>query len=137
MAKENSIKIIQNILKQDKKFSLAVKLEKSYYEDYIIDGWNGGIGEVCLYIDAKFFLEIQSIDEKTKECLISLFNSLPHEYYEINSLKFAISTKEAIENITDTTYIFIDESGDMNFTATGSKYYMFNFLVKKRLFKLH
>jgi len=41
------------------------------------------------------------------------------------------------ENTTKITYIFIDESGDMNFTSTGSKYYIFNFLVKKRPFKLH
>ncbi len=132
-----NIKIVQNILKQENKFDLAIKLVNAYYEDYMIDSWNGGIGEVCLYIDAKFFLEIQRIDEETKKLLINLFNNLPHEYDEINSLKFAINPKEVIENITDTTYIFVDESGDMNFTSTGSKHYMFNFLVKKRPFKLH
>jgi len=34
-------------------------------------------------------------------------------------------------------YIFVDEAGDMDFSLKGSKYYMFNFLVKKRPFSLH
>lgn len=34
-------------------------------------------------------------------------------------------------------YIFVDEAGDMDFSLKGSKHYMFNFLVKKRPFKLH
>ena len=35
---------------------------------------------------------------------------------------------------TNTTYIFVDEAGDMDFSARGSQYYMFSFLVKKRPF---
>ena len=38
---------------------------------------------------------------------------------------------------TNTTYIFVDEAGDMDFSARGSQYYMFSFLVKKRPFGLH
>ena len=34
-------------------------------------------------------------------------------------------------------YIFVDEAGDMDFSAKGSKYYMFNFLIKSRPFNLH
>ncbi len=34
-------------------------------------------------------------------------------------------------------YIFVDEAGDMDFSAKGSKYYMFNFLIKTRPFNLH
>jgi hypothetical protein len=34
-------------------------------------------------------------------------------------------------------YIFVDEAGDMDFSAKGSQYYMFNFLIKKRPFNLH
>jgi len=34
-------------------------------------------------------------------------------------------------------YIFVDEAGDMDFSAKGSKYYMFNFLIKSRPFRLH
>lgn len=40
-------------------------------------------------------------------------------------------------NMTNTTYIFVDEAGDMDFSAHGSQYYMFSFLVKKRPFVLH
>lgn len=38
---------------------------------------------------------------------------------------------------TPPLYIFVDESGDMDFSAQGSKHYMFTFLVKQRPFKLH
>ena len=39
--------------------------------------------------------------------------------------------------ISDVIYIFVDEAGDMDFSVNGSKYYMFNFLVKQRPFKVH
>ena len=45
-----------------------------------------------------------------------------------------------MNTITEKTpplYIFVDESGDMDFSAQGSKHYMFTFLVKQRPFKLH
>jgi len=38
---------------------------------------------------------------------------------------------------SDVVYIFVDEAGDMDFSANGSKYYMFNFLVKQRPFRVH
>ncbi|MBU1667800.1 DUF3800 domain-containing protein [bacterium] len=37
----------------------------------------------------------------------------------------------------DVVYIFVDEAGDMDFSSNGSKYYMFNFLVKQRPFRVH
>ena len=37
----------------------------------------------------------------------------------------------------DVAYIFVDEAGDMDFSSKGSKYYMFNFLVKQRPFRVH
>ncbi|MDA3078130.1 DUF3800 domain-containing protein [Campylobacter sp. JMF_06 NA1] len=40
-------------------------------------------------------------------------------------------------NTSTITYIFVDEAGDMDFSANGSKHYMFSFLVKKRPFALH
>jgi len=39
--------------------------------------------------------------------------------------------------MSDVVYIFVDEAGDMDFSVNGSKYYMFNFLVKQRPFKVH
>jgi len=42
-----------------------------------------------------------------------------------------------MNNINDVVYIFVDEAGDMDFSTNGSKYYMFNFLVKQRPFKVH
>jgi len=38
---------------------------------------------------------------------------------------------------SDVVYIFVDEAGDMDFSANGSKYYMFNFLLKQRPFRVH
>jgi hypothetical protein len=135
--KKNNIKIIQNILKKQDKYELAIKLENAYYEDTIIDGWNGGIGEINLFVDAKYFLELKNLDDKLHSLLVELFDGLPHEYYEINSLKFSINTNIEAQDIDDIVYIFVDEAGDMDFSIKGSKYYMFNFLVKKRPFNLH
>ncbi len=42
-----------------------------------------------------------------------------------------------LNNSQNTLYIFVDEAGDMDFSSKGSKYYMFNFLVKNRPFNLH
>lgn len=53
--------------------------------------------------------------------------------FRIKSLRFDMSSKE----INDVIYIFVDEAGDMDFSSKGSKYYMFNFLIKKRPFNLH
>lgn len=132
-----NIQIIQNILKQKNQLDLAIRLENAYYEDYQIDNWNGGLGEVLIYVHPNYFLEFDLIGKQTKEMLVKIFNALPHEYYEITSIRFAINKEVYLENITDTTYIFVDEAGDMDFSEKGSKYYLFNFLVKKRPFKLH
>jgi len=134
---QKNIKIIQNILKKQDMYELAIQLENAYYEDTIIDGWNGGIGEVTLFVDAKYFLELKNLNKDTHVLLIQLFDGMPHEYYEINSLKFSINTNIEMEDINDTVYIFVDEAGDMDFSVKGSKYYMFNFLIKQRPFNLH
>jgi len=42
-----------------------------------------------------------------------------------------------MSNHNEVVYIFVDEAGDMDFSVNGSKYYMFNFLVKQRPFKVH
>jgi len=42
-----------------------------------------------------------------------------------------------MSNSENVVYIFVDEAGDMDFSVNGSKYYMFNFLVKQRPFKVH
>ena len=39
--------------------------------------------------------------------------------------------------LSNTLYIFVDEAGNMDFSTKGSKYYMFNFLIKQRPFNLH
>jgi hypothetical protein len=42
-----------------------------------------------------------------------------------------------MNSYNDVVYIFVDEAGDMDFSSQGSKYYMFNFLVKQRPFRVH
>ncbi|QKF73000.1 hypothetical protein AFAEC_0825 [Aliarcobacter faecis] len=132
-----NIKIIQNILKKQNKYDLAIKLENAVYKDHLIDGWNGGIGEIEISINPNYFLELETIDDDSRNMLIKLFNALPHDYYEINSIRFSINTQVNIETISDTIYIFVDEAGDFDFSSNGSKHYLFTFLVKKRPFNLH
>ncbi len=128
------IKIIQNILKKKNRYDLALKIENCYFEDYQIDN---NLGEIKLYVHPNNFLEFQTLEHEDIHLFVELFNGLPHNYYEIESIIFAIDTNRVIEEISDTVYIFVDEAGDMDFSSKGSKHYMFNFLVKKRPFNLH
>lgn len=136
MSKEN-IKIIQNILKQQNQYNLAIKLDNAYYEDEQIDNWNGGIGEVNIFVHPNYFFELNSLDTDTKNLLLEIFNGLPHCYFSINSIKFSINVHAVIEDIGENIYIFVDEAGDMDFSEKGSRHYMFNFLIKRRPFSLH
>lgn len=130
----NYIKIIQNILKQQNKYDLAIKLEGCYYESYQCDNWEEGIN---LYVHPNYYLELSALHVDDFNLLIKLFNGLSHNSSEIIEITFSINTNILIENVSDTIYIFVDEAGDMDFSHKGSKHYMFNFLVKKRPFNLH
>ncbi len=132
--KQEHIKIIQNILKKQDKYDLAIKLEDSYCDDYQINDW---YGEVNIYVHPNSYMELCCLENTDLSLLIKVFNGLPHNYNEIGSVIFSIDTNRMIENINDTVYIFVDEAGDMDFSTKGSRYYMFNFLVKKRPFNLH
>lgn len=136
MSKEN-IKIIQSVLKKQGYYDLAIRFENSYYEDYQIDNWNGGIGEVNIFVNPHHFLELINLGTDTQNILLKVFNGLPHDYYEIRSIIFSINTNVNIENFGNNLYIFVDEAGDMDFSIKGSQYYMFNFLIKNRPFNLH
>ena len=128
------IKIIQNILKKKNRYDLALKIENCYFEDYQIDN---NVGEIKLFVHPNNFLDFKELNKEDELLFIELFNALPHNYNEVESVIFAIDTKRVIENVSDTVYIFVDEAGDMDFSPKGSKHYMFNFLVKKRPFDLH
>ena len=134
---KSHIKIIQNILKKRNRYDLALKIENCYYEDYQTDGYNGGIGEINLFVHPNNYLDFKELCEADLALLVELFDGLPHNYYQIDSIVFTIDTNRVVEEISDTVYIFVDEAGDMDFSAKGSKHYMFNFLVKKRPFNLH
>jgi hypothetical protein len=128
------IKIIQNILKKKNRYDLALKIENCYFEEYQIDN---NIGEIKLFVHPNNYLDFKELCEMDLALLVELFDGLPHDYYEINSIIFTIDTKRVIEEISDTVYIFVDEAGDMDFSTKGSRHYMFNFLVKRRPFNLH
>ncbi len=145
-----NIKIVQNILKQENNFELAIKLENSYYELKTIEEQDEWIKcSLNLYVHPHYYMELTSLKNNKQnhymqptslneyKKLIDIFQGLFDTDTYIDSIEFKINTNIESENITDTTYIFIDESGDMNFTSSGSKHYIFNFLVKKRPFKLH
>jgi hypothetical protein len=55
---DSTIKTLQKILKEQKRFDLAIKFENAYYEDYKIDNWNGGIGEIKFYVNSIYFFGV-------------------------------------------------------------------------------
>ncbi len=131
------IKIIQNILKNKNRYDLALKLENCYYEDYQVDGYNGGIGEINLFVHPHNYMDFKELCVADMNLLVELFNGLPHGYHQVDSVVFTIDTKVVSETLSDTVYIFVDEAGDMDFSTKGSRHYMFNFLIKRRPFNLH
>ena len=138
MGKEN-IKIVQNILKQQNKYELALKFDNAYYELEYYDESGGFLSAtVLVYINANYFFEFQRLSKEDRILLLTLFNALPlDEYNHIQNIIFKIDTNIKMEDFNDTVYIFVDESGNLDFTPNGSKYFMFNFLIKKRPFNLH
>jgi hypothetical protein len=135
MSREN-VKIVQNILKKQGNYELAVKLENAYYDKRIIEE-HDGYEKVTLSVSVhpNSFLGLKELE--SYDYLIELFQGCCDSYTYVDSLEFKIDTKADIENISDTLYIFVDEAGDMDFSQKGSKHYMFNFLVKRRPFNLH
>ena len=138
MNKKN-IKFIQNILKKQNRYDLAIKFENSFYEYFDENEYNGfdNFGGINIYVNSNYYSELYDINEDDKQLLLKLFNGLSNSYESIVSIKFMIDTTIQVDNFDDIVYIFVDESGNMDFTSKGSKYFMFNFLIKKRPFNLH
>jgi len=132
MSRKN-ILIVQNILKKSHRHDLALKLEGASYEVYDI---GNGIGEVNIAVHPNYYVELLSLGTSDYDLLKALFNGI-ERYTEVDSVIFSIDTEIVAEDVSDTLYIFVDEAGDMDFSSKGSKYYMFNFLVKRRPFNLH
>lgn len=134
MSKEH-VKIIQNILKKQGDFELAIKLENAYYTFVIfeeIENWEQGI--LNLYVHPNYYFELLNSElDNLKELFQGLFDSNQHIKY----IEIKINKDIKHQDINDTVYIFVDEAGDMDFSVKGSKHYMFNFLIKKRPFNLH
>jgi hypothetical protein len=131
------IKILQNILKAKGKFDLAIKFENAYMEDYQIDSWNRIVGEVRIYVNPIYFLDLNGLTIDNRSLILQIINGFFNNYEEIENFQFAINDNIPQAIINDAIYIFVDESGDMDFSSKGSKYYMFSFLVKNRPFQLH
>lgn len=121
------------MLKQLKRFDLAIKFENAYINYYK----NGGIGEVVFYVNPIYFFELKKLSDADQELILEILNGLKHDYYQISSFLFAINENIPQSDVSDAVYIFVDEAGDMDFSQKGSKHYMFNFLVKTRPFQLH
>jgi len=133
--KEN-IQIVQNILKKQDKYDLAIKLENSHFILKEEAQWGGDVYYfIIISVHPNNFLELKNIDDDSKELLREIINGI-YEVY-ITSIEFKMNTNINIEDISDTLYIFVDEAGDMDFSQKGSKHYMFNFLIKRRPFNLH
>lgn len=135
---ENHIKIVQHLLKQQNKYDLSIKLEGAYYEIEHINSWNDTESvSLELYIHPNYFLELKKLNIQDIELLIELFAGLMCSSTHIQNLEIKIDKNIKIQDISDTVYIFVDEAGDTDFSAKGSKHYMFNFLIKTRPFNLH
>ncbi len=134
----NEVKIVQNLLMQQKRYDLSIKLDGAYFEKIYIEEWNNVASiDLVLYTHPNNFLDLQKISKVDKDILISLFMGLLESSTFIRELEIKIDKNIKVSDISDTVYIFVDEAGDMDFSVKGSKHYMFTFLVKKRPFNLH
>lgn len=132
------IRIFQEVLKQNNKFDLAYKFDRAEYEIFCYDNWNGGLWRITFFVDPKYFIELSGLGDKDCELLIKLLDAMSFgDCGEIGGIEFKINKNLIAETFDDVLYIFVDESGDVDFSQKGSKYYMFSFLAKKRPFKLH
>jgi len=124
------------MLKQQKRFDLAMKFEQAYLEHAQNEnGYN--TGTIFIYVNPIYFFDLEKLSKKDSEMILVVLNALNFPYEQITYFKIAINEKIQQSDISDAIYIFVDESGDMDFSAKGSTYYMFNFLVKTRPFQLH
>ena len=134
----NDIRIIQNLLMQQNRYDLSVKLDGAYHKMEFIEAYNEVESYTLeLYVHPNHFLDLQKLTEDDKHSLIELFTGLFSTSIFIKYIEVKIDNNVKIQGISDTVYIFVDESGDMDFTVKGFKHYMFHFLVKTRPFNLH
>jgi hypothetical protein len=136
--KNNDIKIIQNLLIQQNKYNLSIKLDGGYCKYEFIQECNGvSCITIEIYVHPNYYLELQSLSKDEKDLLILLFDGLVDSSISIENIEIKIDKDVKIQSISDTMYIFVDEAGDMDFSSKGSRHYMFNFLIKTRPFNLH
>jgi len=134
----NDIKIIQSLLVEQDRYDLSIKLDGAYYKLELIEEWNNVESYTLeLYVHPKYFIDFNDISKLETEMLTTLFQALMDSSIFIKYIEIKIDKNIKVQSISDTVYIFVDEAGDMDFSVKGSKYYMFNFLIKKRPFNLH
>ena len=130
-----NIQIIQHMLRDQKRYDLALKLESAHYR--LFETIYENVGGVNLFVHPNHFPFFNSLCQEDKSLLMEFFGGLHPEYSAIREIKVSIDTEISVTPVTDTIYIFVDEAGDMDFSKNGSKHYMFTFLVKQRPFKIH
>ncbi len=134
----NDIKIIQSLLVEQDRYDLSIKLDGAYYKLELIEEWNNVESYTLeLYVHPKYFIDFNDISKLETEMLTTLFQALMDSSIFIKYIEIKIDKNIKVQSISDTVYLFVDEAGDMDFSVKGSKYYMFNFLIKKRPFNLH
>lgn len=134
---DSKIKTLQNMLKQQKRFDLAMKFERAYLEHYDTENDHYSVGAILIYVNPIYFFDLEKLSKKDNEMILTVLNALNFPYENIAYFKIAINEQIQHTDFRDVVYIFVDESGDMDFSPKGSKHYMFNFLVKTRPFQLH
>lgn len=70
---DDEIKVIQNLLVQQNKYNLSIKLDGAYYKTEFIQEWNG-VSSVTLeiYVHPNYFLDLENITQDDKEIIIGV-----------------------------------------------------------------
>mgnify|MGYP006088900423 CR=1 FL=1 len=69
----NEIKLIQNLLIQQNKYDLSIKLDGAYYKHEFIQEWNGVTSVTLeLYVHPNYYLDLQNLNQDEEDMIILL-----------------------------------------------------------------
>jgi hypothetical protein len=111
-----NIKTLQNMLKQQKRFDLAIKFENAYIETHEVYEWNDNYTIVRFYVNSIYIFDLKQIDERDRTLIQEILNTIPALFNKIEAIQFAINETIPQSDIRDAVYMFVDEAGDMDFS---------------------
>ena len=93
-----NIPIIQNILKKENRYELALKLENSYYE--VCTGWND-FSAINIFVNYQNYLYLNDLKDEENKYLKSIYESL--------------KAKEKNQNLSQEEFLNIFKSKDIKY----------------------